>query len=78
MISYKPEDRVCGVCVHQVHWNNPDRASHFTDSSGLVIHYTPNLRRYDAGILVFGHVYLQVSHNSWHRYAQLDLERQQV
>ncbi|XP_076454722.1 uncharacterized protein LOC143289580 [Babylonia areolata] len=44
----------------QVHWNNPNRASDYTDSSGLVVHYTPTLRQYDAGVLVFGHLYLQV------------------
>ncbi|KAK7475437.1 hypothetical protein BaRGS_00033318, partial [Batillaria attramentaria] len=48
----------------QVHWNNPDRASDFMDSSGLVIHVTPNLRQHDAGILIFGHVYLEVDPKS--------------
>lgn len=48
----------------QVHWNNPDKTSHLMDSSGLEIHFTPNLRPHDAGILVFGHVYLQVDPTS--------------
>ncbi|XP_059152468.1 uncharacterized protein LOC131938453 isoform X2 [Physella acuta] len=38
----------------QVHWNNPDKISNWTDNSGLRLFYTPNRRTYDAGIMVTG------------------------
>ncbi|KAK6967742.1 Tyramine beta-hydroxylase [Biomphalaria glabrata] len=41
----------------QLHWNNPFTKSDWTDSSGLRIYYTPNLRTYDAGIWITGSNY---------------------
>ncbi|XP_059152473.1 DBH-like monooxygenase protein 1 [Physella acuta] len=38
----------------QVHWNNPEKISSWTDNSGLRLFYTPNRRTYDAGILLIG------------------------
>ncbi|CAG5129718.1 unnamed protein product [Candidula unifasciata] len=40
--------------VLQVHWNNPELISGLTDTSGLVLHYTPVLRPHDAGVLITG------------------------
>lgn len=38
----------------QIHWNNPDSRNDWYDSSGLLLHYTPNRRPYDAGIVLTG------------------------
>uniref|UniRef100_A0A2C9JLJ9 Copper type II ascorbate-dependent monooxygenase C-terminal domain-containing protein n=1 Tax=Biomphalaria glabrata TaxID=6526 RepID=A0A2C9JLJ9_BIOGL len=38
----------------QFHWNNPDSHSDWVDSSGMMLHYTANRRKYDAGILLTG------------------------
>ncbi|KAH9503094.1 hypothetical protein Btru_069949 [Bulinus truncatus] len=38
----------------QYHWNNPNHRTDWTDTSGMKIYYTPNLRQFDAGILVSG------------------------
>ncbi|CAG0923435.1 unnamed protein product, partial [Notodromas monacha] len=38
----------------EVHYNNPDLLSNFVDSSGMQLHYTSKLRRFDAGILEVG------------------------
>lgn len=37
----------------EIHYENPYRES-FSDRSGFRIHYTKNLRRYDAGIMISG------------------------
>ncbi|KAK3720939.1 hypothetical protein RRG08_047505 [Elysia crispata] len=44
----------------QVHWNNPRRLSGLTDCSGMKIHLTPDLRKYDAGMLVVGQRFMQI------------------
>ncbi|CAH1799532.1 unnamed protein product [Owenia fusiformis] len=46
--------------VMQMHWNNPELRSHYTDSSGLTLFYTPNLRPNDAGSFVVGQRYLDI------------------
>ncbi|XP_059157023.1 dopamine beta-hydroxylase-like [Physella acuta] len=38
----------------QVHWNNPEKKTNWTDSSGLKLYYTPKRRPYDAGIILTG------------------------
>ncbi|CAM9566084.1 unnamed protein product [Lampetra fluviatilis] len=38
----------------EIHYNNPQMASGVRDSSGLRLYYTPNLRKYDTGILETG------------------------
>ncbi|CAL1534325.1 unnamed protein product, partial [Lymnaea stagnalis] len=38
----------------QLHWNNPEERSDLTDSSGLILHFTPNLRQYEAAFLTTG------------------------
>ncbi|KAK3605265.1 hypothetical protein CHS0354_037666 [Potamilus streckersoni] len=44
----------------QFHWNNRAMVNGTTDSSGMTLYYTPNLRAYDAGILVVGQAYLYI------------------
>ncbi|CAH1799533.1 unnamed protein product [Owenia fusiformis] len=46
--------------MQQMHWNNPELRSHYTDSSGLTLFYTPNLRPNDAGSFVVGQRYLDI------------------
>ncbi|KAK3607131.1 hypothetical protein CHS0354_036073 [Potamilus streckersoni] len=46
--------------VIQVHWNNPERYSNYTDSSGIIIYYTETLRPYDAGVFVTGQKSLNI------------------
>nr|XP_032817550.1 DBH-like monooxygenase protein 1 homolog [Petromyzon marinus] len=42
------------VVMLEMHYNNPQAASGVSDSSGLRLYYTPNLRKYDTGILETG------------------------
>ncbi|CAH1272288.1 DBH [Branchiostoma lanceolatum] len=42
----------------EIHYNNPQRRNDIVDSSGVRFHYTPTLRRYDAGIMELGLRYL--------------------
>ncbi|KAM9338516.1 dopamine beta-hydroxylase [Symphorus nematophorus] len=44
----------------EVHYHNPLIISGRRDSSGIRLHYTPSLRRYDAGIMELGLVYTPV------------------
>ncbi|KAM9323410.1 dopamine beta-hydroxylase-like [Pholidichthys leucotaenia] len=44
----------------EVHYHNPLLMSGKQDSSGIRLHYTPSLRRYDAGIMELGLVYTPV------------------
>uniref|UniRef100_A0A4W6CBV6 Dopamine beta-hydroxylase n=1 Tax=Lates calcarifer TaxID=8187 RepID=A0A4W6CBV6_LATCA len=44
----------------EVHYHNPLLISGRQDSSGIRLHYTPSLRRYDAGIMELGLVYTPV------------------
>ncbi|CAK6959330.1 dopamine beta-hydroxylase [Scomber scombrus] len=44
----------------EVHYHNPLLISGRHDSSGIRLHYTPNLRRYDAGIMELGLVYTPI------------------
>ncbi|CAH1784321.1 unnamed protein product [Owenia fusiformis] len=46
--------------VMQMHWNNPELRSDYTDSSGVTLFYTPNLRPNDAGVFVVGQRYLDI------------------
>ncbi|XP_005109973.1 tyramine beta-hydroxylase, partial [Aplysia californica] len=38
----------------QFHWNNPEERADLIDASGMQIHYTPNRRPNDAGMLITG------------------------
>ncbi|XP_078603997.1 dopamine beta-hydroxylase-like [Branchiostoma floridae x Branchiostoma japonicum] len=42
----------------EIHYNNPGRRKDIVDSSGVRFHYTPTLRRHDAGIMELGLRYL--------------------
>ncbi|XP_078722329.1 putative DBH-like monooxygenase protein 2 [Lampetra fluviatilis] len=42
------------VVMLEIHYNNPQMVSGVRDSSGLRLYYTPNLRKYDTGILETG------------------------
>uniref|UniRef100_A0AAQ5YUQ4 Dopamine beta-hydroxylase n=1 Tax=Amphiprion ocellaris TaxID=80972 RepID=A0AAQ5YUQ4_AMPOC len=44
----------------EVHYHNPLIISGRSDSSGIRLHYTPSLRRYDAGIMELGLVYTPI------------------
>ncbi|XP_035995693.1 dopamine beta-hydroxylase [Fundulus heteroclitus] len=44
----------------EVHYHNPLLISGRHDSSGIRLHYTPSLRRYDAGIMELGLVYTPI------------------
>lgn len=44
----------------QFHWNNPLKRSDYVDGSGLMIHYTPNKRIADAGVLVIGQNFFEI------------------
>ena len=61
--SHMQSCRLCpgsNAVIFQLHWNNPDLVQHFTDSSGMKVYYTPNLRQYDAELFVFGQEYLSI------------------
>ncbi|XP_055957928.1 tyramine beta-hydroxylase isoform X1 [Patella vulgata] len=38
----------------QFHWNNPTLKTDYTDSSGIIVHYTSNRRENDAGVWTIG------------------------
>ncbi|BFZ19034.1 hypothetical protein BsWGS_22073 [Bradybaena similaris] len=42
------------IVALQLHWNNPDKRSDYTDTSGMTIYYTPKLRTYNAGVMMVG------------------------
>ncbi|XP_053552214.1 dopamine beta-hydroxylase [Bombina bombina] len=44
----------------EVHYHNPLELKGLQDSSGIRLHYTPTLRKYDAGIMELGLVYTPV------------------
>ncbi|KAH3792360.1 MOXD1 homolog 1-like isoform X2 [Dreissena polymorpha] len=46
--------------IMEFHWNNPMLISTYTDSSGYAFYMTPNLRQYNAGVLMIGQNYLQI------------------
>ncbi|XP_067660247.1 dopamine beta-hydroxylase-like [Haliotis asinina] len=46
--------------VMQFHWTNPELRSDYVDSSGMTLYYTPKLRKYDAGFLTTGQMYLEI------------------
>ena len=61
--SHMQSCRLCpgsNAFIFQLHWNNPDLVQHLTDSSGMKVYYTPNLRQYDAELFVFGQEYLSI------------------
>ncbi|XP_033727143.1 peptidyl-glycine alpha-amidating monooxygenase A-like [Pecten maximus] len=44
----------------QVHWNNPDHITDYTDNSGVNLYYTPNLRSYDLNVMTLGSQYFEI------------------
>lgn len=42
----------------EMHWNNPMQMDSYTDGSGLILHLTPNLKPYDAGMIMIGQSHL--------------------
>ncbi|XP_052095209.1 DBH-like monooxygenase protein 1 homolog [Mytilus californianus] len=48
----EPEDDA--TYIMEVHYNNPEMRSDLVDSSGMRITFTPDLRKYDAGLLTTG------------------------
>ncbi|XP_046360947.2 uncharacterized protein LOC124138380 isoform X1 [Haliotis rufescens] len=45
----------------QIHWNNPRLLANATDASGLKMYFTPSRRSYDAGMLLVGQEYLEIT-----------------
>ncbi|XP_055862636.1 MOXD1 homolog 1-like [Biomphalaria glabrata] len=39
----------------ELHWNNPDARPDWKDSSGMMLHFTPNKRQYEASFMITGH-----------------------
>ena len=50
----------CFRCGLKMHWTNPLERKDYTDSSGMVLYYTPILRNHSAQILQTGQFYLQL------------------
>ena len=48
----------------QVHWNNPQHTSTYTDTSGMKMYYTPRLRQNDLGIMWLGQRQLNIPANT--------------
>ena len=48
----------------QVHWNNPEHTSTYTDTSGMKVHYTPKLRQNDLGLILLGQRNLKIPANT--------------
>jgi len=48
------------VAMIEYHWNNPGFTEGYTDSSGMTLYYTPNLRPNDAGVLMIGQGFLEI------------------
>ncbi|XP_060066098.1 tyramine beta-hydroxylase-like [Ylistrum balloti] len=46
--------------VLQLHWNNPEHRSDYTDSSGMKLYFTSNLRQHDATTLTVGTTYIEI------------------
>ncbi|XP_048241452.1 uncharacterized protein LOC124142783 [Haliotis rufescens] len=46
--------------VMQFHWTNPELRSDYVDNSGMTLYYTPKLRRYNAGKILTGQLYLEI------------------
>ena len=44
----------------QVHWNNPQHVTTYTDTSGMRMHYTPRLRQHDLGLMWIGQMTLSI------------------
>ena len=44
----------------QHHWTNPHEVETYYDSSGLILYYTPKLRRYNAAVFTIGQTYLEI------------------
>lgn len=44
----------------EIHWNNPEKRSDYSDGSGLHIFLTKTLRKYDAGVLTVGQNYINI------------------
>ncbi|KAK7088971.1 putative DBH-like monooxygenase protein 2 [Littorina saxatilis] len=49
-----------GTVSLQVHWNNPTKNNTWYDSSGLILYYTPVLRKYDAASFSVGQTNLNI------------------
>ncbi|XP_045188021.1 uncharacterized protein LOC123545778 [Mercenaria mercenaria] len=47
-------DKGLKYAVMQHHWNNPQEVTDYTDSSGMTLYLTPNLRPNNAGVLITG------------------------
>nr|KAG5700456.1 hypothetical protein BaRGS_013943 [Batillaria attramentaria] len=44
----------------QFHWTNVHHVDHWDDASGLTIFFTPRLRRYNAGMAIWGQEFLEI------------------
>ncbi|XP_053386346.1 MOXD1 homolog 2-like [Mercenaria mercenaria] len=46
--------------VLELHWNNLMETEGYTDGSGITLHLTPNLKPYDAGMMLIGQMLLGI------------------
>ncbi|BFZ04320.1 hypothetical protein BsWGS_07359 [Bradybaena similaris] len=46
--------------VVQYHWTNGEERTDLTDSSGLMLHFTPNLKPYDASVFLVGPTFFEI------------------
>ncbi|XP_071097014.1 dopamine beta-hydroxylase-like [Haliotis cracherodii] len=44
----------------QFHWTNPELVTDYWDSSGMILYYTPKLRKYNAGFFYTGQTRLEI------------------
>eukprot|EP01113_Clastostelium_recurvatum_P046275 TRINITY_DN8086_c0_g1_i1.p1 TRINITY_DN8086_c0_g1~~TRINITY_DN8086_c0_g1_i1.p1 ORF type:complete len:629 (+),score=126.46 TRINITY_DN8086_c0_g1_i1:96-1982(+) len=58
--GYRMSNATDGIShiVIELHYSNPNRLPNLVDNSGVRIHWTPNLRQYDAGVLQLGDPFL--------------------
>ena len=54
-LPYHQRDTKALYFICKVHYDNPGLHGNVVDSSGLEVHLTPHLRKYDSGLLTVGH-----------------------
>ncbi|PAA55375.1 hypothetical protein BOX15_Mlig001173g3 [Macrostomum lignano] len=47
--------------VVQLHWNNPAEVTNWFDASGFELYFSPTLRQYDAGVMMYGQAKLDLA-----------------
>uniref|UniRef100_A0A1I8HY55 DBH-like monooxygenase protein 1 n=2 Tax=Macrostomum lignano TaxID=282301 RepID=A0A1I8HY55_9PLAT len=47
--------------VLQLHWNNPAEVTNWFDASGFELYFSPKLRQYDTGVMMYGQAKLDLA-----------------